>query len=294
MGNYMHRSFKYPFYFILPALAIYLVLYIYPTLIGSFYSLTDWNLNASAIKFIGLRNYRQLFSEPLLLIALKNTMIFAFFVTIFQNIIGLLLALALNEDLTTRNYLRTIFYTPVVITPIIVGYVFSAIYNPDVGILNRFLAFVKLNFLAVDWLNDLRYSLFTIIITELWRVSGFAMVIYLAGLQSIPRDLPDQAGIDGAGYWGRFRHIIFPLLAPSFTVNFVLSLIGALKVFEIVFVLTRGGPGYSTEVFNIFILRAFSQGTYGYATAANMMLSLTISVVGLTVLHFLRKREVEM
>lgn len=289
----MIKNNKYPVIFIAPAIIIYIALFIIPTMSGFYYSLTNWHIDVHQIKFIGFENFKQMFSEDVLLVALKNTLIFAFLVTVFQNLLGMLLALALNVNLKTKALLRTVFYMPVVICPLIVGYIFTAILNPDFGLVNQFLRLCRLDFLAMDWLNDPRIALFSVIATEIWRVSGFAMIIYLAGLQTIPKELIDSSNIDGAGYWGRFRSVVFPLLAPSFTVNFLLSIIGSLKVFEIVFVLTRGGPGYTTEVFNTYIMRSFSQGTYGYATAVGLVLFLIISVLGLSVLVVLRKREVE-
>ena len=131
----------------------------------------------------------------------------------------------------------------------------------------------------MDWLNDPKIALYSIIMTELWRSSGFAMVVYLAGLKTIPRDLLDQASVDGARYLKKFRRVTFPLLAPSFTVTVLLMLINSLKVFETVLVLTNGGPGWVTEVFNTFIYRNFASGNWGYATSASLTLSLVIAAV---------------
>lgn len=159
--------------------------------------------------------------------------------------------------------------------------------------MNRTLETLGLGVLAKDWLNDPQIALYSIIFTDIWRSAGFAMVIYLAGLQFIPRDLTESASIDGAGYWHRFRHIVFPLLAPAFTVNVLLAMIGSMKVFEIVMVLTEGGPGYATEVFYTYIRSMFSAGELGYATAVNIILFLIVTGIGIPVLQMLRKREVE-
>ncbi|RIE00376.1 sugar ABC transporter permease [Cohnella faecalis] len=153
---------------------------------------------------------------------------------------------------------------------------------------------VGLDFMMQDWLNDPKYALFTIIMTDIWRVAGFSMVVYLAGLQFIPKDLIESSNIDGANYWSRFKHIVFPLLAPAFTVNVLLAMIGSMKVFEIVMVLTEGGPGYTTEVFYTLIRTTFSSGEMGYATAVNMLLFFFVTLVGVPVLLKMKKREVEM
>lgn len=289
----MKRS-KYPLYFSFPALAVFLLFFITPTVIGFYYSFTDWNINADRIRFNGLDNYITLFQEPRLKIALLNTLIFSAAVTLLQNFFGLGLALIMNEALQTRNLLRTIFFLPYVISPIVIGYIFRAIYHPENGIVNYFLDKLGLDFFMHDWLNDPKYALFSIIVTDIWRVAGFSMVVYLAGLQFIPKDLIESSSMDGANYWRRFRDIIFPLLAPALTVNVLLSMIGSMKVFEMVMVLTEGGPGYTTEVFFTYIRNMFSTGEFGYATAVNLMLFLLVTVVGMPVLIAMKKREVEM
>jgi raffinose/stachyose/melibiose transport system permease protein len=285
---------KYPLYFSFPALAIFLLFFITPTLIGFYYSFTDWNINAEQIRFNGLDNYIELFKEPRLKTALLNTLIFAAVVTLMQNFLGLGLALILNEALKLRNLLRMIFFMPYVIAPIVIGYIFRAIYHPEHGIVNTMLDKAGLHFLVHDWLNDPKYALFSIMVTDLWRVAGFSMVVYLAGLQFIPKDLIESSSMDGAKYWQRFRSIIFPLLAPALTVNVLLSMIGSMKVFEMVMVLTEGGPGYTTEVFYTYIRGMFSTGLFGYATAVNVVLFILVSIVGIPVLVAMKKREVEM
>ncbi len=285
---------KYPLYFSFPALAVFLLFFIAPTFIGIYYSFTDWNVNADSIRFIGLDNYKALFEEPRLGKALSNTLIFAAAVTVLQNAVGLGLALLMNEAIRMRNLFRTIFFMPYVIAPIVIGYVFRAIYHPEHGIVNEALGWIGLGSLGQDWLNDPKWALFSIIMTDIWRVAGFAMVVYLAGLQFIPKDLTESASIDGASYWRRFRHIVFPLLASSFTVNVLLSVIGSMKVFEMVMVLTDGGPGYTTEVFYTYIRSTFSMGQMGYSTAINLVLFVLVTLVGVPVLTTLKKREVEM
>jgi len=287
-------SRKYPLYFSFPALLVFLLFFIAPTLVGVYYSFTDWNVHAQSVHWIGLDNYAALFREPRLEKALTNTLVFAASVTVLQNVIGIALALVLNEKLKLRNVLRLVFFMPYVIAPVVIGYVFRAIYHPDHGIVNRALRELGLGALAQDWLNDPKWALFSVIATDLWRVSGFAMVVYLAGLQFIPKDLTECAAIDGASYWSRFRRIVFPLLAPSFTVNVLLSLIGSMKVFEMVMVLTNGGPGYTTDVFYTYIRSTFSMGQMGYSTAINLVLFVLVTAVGVPVLMLMKKREVDL
>ncbi|MGA2976592.1 MAG: sugar ABC transporter permease [Spirochaetia bacterium] len=285
---------RYPLFFIAPAFVIYLVFFVVPNLTGLYYSVTDLSTYSDQVKFIGLSNFARLIREGFLVTAIQNTFIYAICVTVFVNVFGIALALLLNEAPRLGNLYRTAFFTPYVIAPLIVGYLFTAIYQPEVGILNKALRGLGLGFLASDWLNDPRIALFSIIMTELWRSSGFAMVVYLAGLKTIPRDLLDQASVDGATYLKKFRRVTFPLLAPSFTVTVLLMLINSLKVFETVLVLTNGGPGWVTEVFNTFIYRNFAKGNWGYATSASLALSLVIAFVAVLFLRLLRRREVEM
>jgi raffinose/stachyose/melibiose transport system permease protein len=291
----MSGAKKYPYYFIFPVLIIFTLFYAIPSLSSFYYSMTDWGASGDTdIKFIGLENFRNLLLEKNFALAAKNTFIYALFITIGQNLFGFILALILNEELKVRNALRTVFFLPVVICTLIVGILFTAILQPEYGVVNVFLRAIHLDVLALDWLGDPKYALYSIIATDLWRISGFAMVIFLAGMQTIPKDLLESAMIDGVSYLQRVRYIIFPLIAQSFTINFLLSLIGALKVFDIVFALTGGGPGYCTEVFNTFVYRTFSYSFYGYSTAAGLVLFLFVAAISAITLYFLKKREVEL
>ncbi|HEY9054537.1 MAG TPA: sugar ABC transporter permease [Rectinemataceae bacterium] len=283
---------NYPYWFLLPAFSVFALLFLLPTGTGFYYSLTDWNINTDVINFVGLKNFRELFKDKKLVAALAHTLTYAFSVTVLRNAIGLGLALMLNAKLRLRGLFRTVFFLPYIISPIIIGYLFTAIYHPSHGLLNEGLKLIGLKILAVDWLNDPRYALLSTILVDVWRTAGFSMVIYLAGLQMIPVELFESASLDGARYPQTFRYITFPLIAPSLTVNLTLSLIGTMKVFVMILVLTNGGPGYATEVINTYIMTDFSLGLYGQGTAANMLLTILIIAIGAPVLLFLRKREV--
>jgi ABC-type sugar transport systems, permease components len=286
------RRNDYPYAFLIPALAIFGLLFLAPTLTGLYYSLTDWNINTRAIHFVGLQNFRDLFADRKLDAAFWHTMVYSVSVTILRNAVGLALALVLNESIKFRDFFRTIFFLPYVISPLVIGYLFTAIYHPGHGLINVALRASGLSFLAGDWLNDPHLALFSTVMVDVWRTSGFAMVIYLAGLQAIPTELYESADLDGSRYWNTFGKIVFPLIAPSLTINLVLSLIGTMKVFVMILVLTNGGPGYATEVLNTYIMSAFSLGLYGFGTAANILLIAVIMLVCFPVLVFLRKREV--
>ncbi len=285
---------RYPLYFILPALLIFSLFFILPTIQGFYYSFTDWNTYAKDIHFVGFRNFADLFNEGILPLALKNTIIYAVITTVLLNVFGFAMALALNEKIKLGGFFRTVFYMPVVIASLIVGYIFTAIYNPNTGILNQLLNTVGLGFLAQSWLSDIKIALFSIIATEIWKSTGFSMIIYLAGIKTINNDLLEQANIDGASYLQKCKNVIFPMIASTFTVNLMVTMINSLKVFETVLVLTQGGPGYYTEVINTFIYRNFAKGNWGYASAAGLVQTIIIAIISFAVLSFLRKREVEL
>ncbi|HBO35662.1 MAG TPA: sugar ABC transporter permease [Sphaerochaeta sp.] len=294
MMRSMQRS-RYPNWFLLPTILIFGFLFVIPTVTSFYYSLTDWNINRRVISFIGFENFRELFSDVKFRSTLGNTLTYSFSVTFVRNFLGLFLAILLNNaQLKGRNLFRTIIFLPYVIAPVVIGYLFTAIYNPAQGILNQALRTFGLGFLAQDWLNDPNIALFSTIMTDVWRTTGFSMVIYLAGLQAIPHELYESAEIDGANGRWKLTNVTLPLLAPSITINVVLALIGTMKVFVMILVLTNGGPGYATEVINTYIMSTFSLGLYGSGTAANIILSFMIIVIALPVLLFLKKREVEL
>lgn len=289
----MHIRRMYPLWLLLPVLAIYAALYIYPTLSGFYYSLTDWNIYKETVSFVGLEQYRELFAAGDLVNAMKHTLIYAVIVTALQNGLGLCLALVLTTKVAGRNFFRTVFFLPCVLSTLVIGYVFSAIYRPE-GILNELLRFVGLGGIAHDWLGEADIALYAISVANIWQYAGFTMAIYIAGILMIPKDLIEASVIDGSGYLKRVRYVIFPLLAPSFTINVILSLIGSLKVFEIVFALTSGGPGDATEVVNTYIFDRFSEGMYAYGTAANVCLFIVIGVISFYAMYLLRRREVQL
>lgn len=288
--GYMERFYS-PV-FMLPAFLIFFIFFIIPVALGFGYSFTDWNQYLDEVNFIWLDNFKQIFSDRISLLALKNTLIFALVTMIGKNVIGLGLALILNSRIRGKTVWRVIYFSPAILSTIVVGLIFSAVLHPT-GLLNSVLNSVGLSGLTRSWLTDKNIVMFAISAVEIWMYSGFHMAIYLAGLQSIPADLLDAACIDGADSWQRFRSIIFPLIIPSFNINLVMSMIGGFKVFDMVYVLTGGGPGFSSQVVSTTVYNAFGEGRWGYGTALNLILFLIISLISLTVLKFFRRLEVE-
>ncbi len=278
--------------FIAPGLIIFFIFFILPVVFGFGFSFTDWNQYLTEINFIGLKNFQEIFEDRVSMLALKNTLIFASVTTVGKNVLGLGLALILNTKLRGRTVWRAIYFCPAILSTIVVGLVFSAVLHPT-GLLNDALTFVGLESLTRSWLTDKDIVMFTISAVEIWMYAGFHMAIYLAGLQSIPYDLLEAARIDGASPWQQFRYIIFPLIIPSFNINLIMSLIGGFKVFDMVYVLTNGGPGFASQVVSTMVYEAFGEGRWGYGTALNLVLFVIISFISLVVLNFFRKREVE-
>lgn len=283
---------RYPSIFIGPALIIFGIFFILPTVLGFYYGLTNWDIDRPEISFIGLENFKYLFSRDVFKVALRNTIIFGLVTAVVKNIIGLLLALAVNRELRTKNYLRVMFYLPAVLSMIVVGIMFNAIFAMN-GMLNNVLEFIGLSAYVTDWLGNKHTAMACIITMEVWKWAGFHMIIYLASLQTIPKELLEASTVDGANAWKQFWKVVLPLLMSSVTINIVIGLIGGFKVFEQVYVLTNGGPGNHTQVLNTLVFQAFSQGLYGRGSAMGLLLFIFIAVISLSMNRYLSSKEVE-
>lgn len=281
--------------FYAPALVFTVVFFIYPVVSSFYYSLTNWNGLDQTIHFTGPANFLELIKDGKFYWGIRNTLLYAFFVTVIQNSAAIALAVVLNTSLKTRNILRTIFFAPAVLSALVVGYTWSFIYNPLFGVLNSMLTKIGLGGWAQDWLGDPRLALGSLIVVTVWQFTGYAMVIYLAGLQGIPEELYEAGAIDGTTSWQKFQHITFPLIAPALTINVLLSMIGAMKTFDLIYVTTKGGPGYATETMTTLLYnQAFQTNRMGYGAAMAVVLFLIILVLSLIQLKTLRKREVVM
>ena len=281
-------------WFALPAIVVYLVVVIYPSLAGAVYAFTDWSGIGGAPNWVGLDNFKRLFTDDQSFGALRNTVLLTIFIVIVQNAVGLALALGVHAQIKSRYALRAIFFAPAVIAPVVIAFLWKYLLNPspDSGI-NALLGFVGLGFLQQDWLGNPSLALWSVGFTVVGQYAGYSMVIFLAGLQGVPRELEEAAALDGAGRWTRFRHVVLPLIAPAVTINLMLSTIGGLKLFDQVFAITQGGPGYSTETLSTLIYKqAFVFGSYGYSTAVALVLAILVAAVSLVQLKYLRSREV--
>lgn len=278
-------------WFVLPAAALYAFAVIYPSVRGSLFAFTDWDGVSLDPSWVGLDQFARIWSDPSSLTAVRNTLLIAFAVTVVQNAVGLLIALAVNSRIKTRNILRVLIFAPVVITSIAVGFLWQNLYAPDGGI-NQGLEAIGLGALRQNWLGNPDIAIWSIIFVVFWQFVGYSMVIFLAGLQGIPEEVLEAAAIDGAGPVRRFWSVIRPLLAPAITINLMLSLIGGLKLFDQVFVMTQGGPGGATETISTLIYaNAFSLGRFGYAAALAVVLSIFVAVASIIQYRLLARQE---
>ncbi|HIU74851.1 MAG TPA: sugar ABC transporter permease [Candidatus Pelethocola excrementipullorum] len=287
----MNHKKVYPSYFILIPFVLYLVFFIVPSAMGLALSVTDWNSASDQIHFVGLEHFQAIFTNKRNLLVIANTLIFAVVTTIGKNAIGLGMALALNKGFKSRNLLRTIFFFPVMLSPLILGLVFKSIFNPEFGVINDFLQLIGLGTLKHDWLGDTSTALGAVIFVEVWRLVGQNMVIYIAGLQAISDDYLEAASIDGATSLQKLRYVIIPQLIPSITINLILNLIAGLKVFDVVFMLTNGGPARKTEMLNTLVFKEYSSGRYGFSTALGLVMFVFTCIVAFSVLKAMAKEE---
>jgi len=274
--------------FAAPALLVYALVVLYPAISGVFYAFTDWSGIGEDMSFVGLANFRTLLGDEQAMGSIGNTLLLTLAIVAVQNGIGLLLALGVHAKLRSRALLRVIFFAPVVVSPVMVAFLWKYIYNPDPSAgLNGLLG------LDVNWLGDPSVALWSVAGMVVWQYAGYSMVIFLAGLEGVPKELHEAAMIDGAGTFQRFRYVTWPLLAPALTINMMLSTIGGLKLFDQIFATTNGGPGYATETLSTVLYKqAFVFGKFGYSTAIALVLALFVAAVSLVQVYYLRSREV--
>jgi raffinose/stachyose/melibiose transport system permease protein len=277
-----------PLWFLAPALLIYGAIVLVPSTIGASYAFTDATSGFGG-NFIGLQNFVEIFTDPSSLGPLWQTLVMAVGVMVLQNALGLAVAVALNSRIKSRNLLRVLFFMPFVISPLVAGYLWRYILAPD-GAVNQFLEIVGLGALARPWLGEPTLALWSLIIAVVWQFSGSSMVIYLAGLQSVPEEVLEASALDGAGGWRRFWSIVRPFLYPAIMVNLTLSLISGLRLYDQIIAMTDGGPGGSTDSMSTVIYRfAFEFGQFGYGSA--LALVLTVLIIALSSLQYAGLRK---
>lgn len=282
------------FMFIVPSLILYLVFFIIPASSSLFYSFTDWD--GGSYKFIGIQNYVDMFSDKRILTSFGNTVMYSAFITVFQNLLALAIAMFMVQKLIGVKYLRLMFFMPIIFSSLVVGYIWGFILEPNSGVLNNLLSMLNLEFLQANWLGDPSYGRWMVILVTIWQSMGYSMVIYIAGLNTVPSEMYEAADIDGANGFQKFKCITFPLIAPSFTINLMLSTIGCLKIFDQIFALTGGGPGYTTQSVATMIYQlgfGADGGKWGYGSAMSIVLFGVIIILTGIQVSVLRKREVD-
>ncbi|MGW1028486.1 carbohydrate ABC transporter permease [Streptomyces sp. NPDC002577] len=279
----------YPTWFYLPAAVIYGTLFLVPTFASFYFSLTRWTIFKSA--FIGLDNFTEFFQEPALVKGFVNTFIYAVVTSGLKVILGLLLGILLTSQIRARGYLRSVVFFPVLVSTVGVGITFTAFMDPSYGVINKTLAAVGIH--GPGWLTDPSLALLSVALVDVWKGVGLATVIYIAGIVSIPHDYYEAAKIDGAGPWQLFRSVILPLSWPATSTVVILSLIGGLRSFDLIWAMTRGGPGFSSDVVASVIYKQYQAGFYGLSTAGNVVLFLVVTAIVVPLARFLARKEVE-
>lgn len=287
------RKSMYPRTMVAPAFILYTVLFIIPTILGIYYGFTDWNLYSREIHFNGLDNFKFIFMEqPYKYVRpIINTVVFAFFTSLFEVILGLTLAIFLNNKIKGRNFLRSVYFVPQAIATIVIGIMFTTILSPT-GLFNSLLDVIGLDGLQHKWLITESTAMPSVIAVEVWRYFGMNMVIFLAGLQAVDKTYYEAAKIDGAGKWQLFRNVTLPYIMPAVTINLVLNVVHGFRAFDLIYSLTNGGPGNATEVIATMVYREYSAGNYGISSAMNVLLLVMTTVVSVIVNWQTSKREV--
>ncbi|ASR10116.1 MULTISPECIES: carbohydrate ABC transporter permease [Rhizobium] len=278
---------------LVPALAIYAVFALYPMLNVVILSFQKWNGLDPNRQFVGIANYQAIFTrDPVFWVAFRNTVIWTLMSLIFPPMVGLLLALSLNQKIFGRNGLRAIFYLPVIIAPIAVATMWKWMYDPFFGLFSQLLTSWGMQGWINDWLGNRDIALYSVFVAYLWQTVGFSMVLFLAGLQNVSQTLVEAARIDGAGRWKVFKHVTLPALRPTITIVLVLSVISSLKAFDIVYGLTGGGPAQSTQMLALW---AFTQAMqifdFGRGAAISVVLLLITMAVVIPYLKWTQKHE---
>lgn len=289
----MQKNKIYNVAYAMPAIAMYSLFFMVPVILSFYYALTDWNairITGEVAHFVGLRNFQKIFSNSELTAVVTRTIWFGIVTTIFKNIIGFSLALAFNRGFKTKAALRSTFFLPSMLSPLVIGLIFGSIFM-TAGFANQVLEKIGLVQYVRPWLTSTETAFGATMFVEVWRLAGFNMVIYLAGLQLIDQSLYEAASIDGASAFQKLVYITIPKMVPSIIINTMLNLSQGLKAFDIIFVLTGGGPNGSTELINTMVFKEFGKRLYGMSAAYGVIVFFITAVFGLLVISINKKIE---
>jgi raffinose/stachyose/melibiose transport system permease protein len=279
----------YPNWFYLPAALVFCAFFMVPTALAFYFSLTRWTLFDAT--FIGLDNYHTFLNDPMLMSGLRNTIIYAVLTSGFKVIISLPLAMLLTSNIRLKGLLRGIIFFPVLVSTVAVGITFSALMQPSVGLINTALGLFGLP--QPDWLGNPSLALYSVALVDIWRGIGIAMVIFMAGILSIPQDYYEAARLEGET-WVKFRYVILPLARNAAFTVILLSFIGGLRSFDLIWTMTHGGPGFASDVLTSVIYKEYQAGFYGLSTAGNVVLFILITAIVYPLMRFFNRLEVEL
>lgn len=274
----------------LPAFLLYFVFFIYPLLKGIGMSFTDWD-GIGRAEFVGLKNFIDFFKDERALSDIRTTVLFALGSAPLLNVVGLLYALLMNSGLKGKSAARMCIYMPAIISPLIMGYIWYLLLQPGRGFLFHLFDNMGHPEWFGNWMGGYGTSLLVLVLVNVWQYAGMTMVIYLAGLQGIPRELYEAAKIDGASSVQGFRYVTLPLLGPSVRINVITNIIGSLSVFDIVMSLTGGGPGYQTETLSIYIMRMCYGSKTGYSTAVAVIMFFLVLIPVAISLRLMKEKD---
>ncbi len=283
-----HVDKTYPLWFHIPGGLIFIALFIVPTVFSFYFAFTRWTLFKSS--FIGFDNFVLFFSEPGLIGSLKNTLIYGFVTSGAKVVLGMLLAVVLSGPIIARGYLRSVTFFPVLVSAVGVGITFQVLLDPFNGIVNKLITSVT----GADgpgWLTDPNIALLSVAGIDVWKGIGLATLIYIAGIAAIPNEYFEAARVDGASSWQMFRHIILPLSFPATSTVIILSLIGGLRSFDLIWTTTQGGPGFASDVIASVIYKQYQAGFYGLSTAGNVILFIVVTAIIYPLSRWLNSKE---
>jgi raffinose/stachyose/melibiose transport system permease protein len=279
----------YPNWFYLPAALVFGIFFLVPTLLAFYFSLTRWSLFDAV--FIGLDNYVSFLSDPQLLSGLRNTIIYAVLTSGLKVIIALPLAMLLTSRIRLKGLFRGMIFFPVLVSTVAVGITFATLMQPSIGLINTALG--ALGFPTPDWLGNPRLALFSVALVDVWKGIGLAMVIFIAGILSIPLEYFEAARLEG-GTWVAFRHVILPLSRNATFTVILLSFIGGLRTFDLIWTMTHGGPGFASDVLTSVIYKEYQAGFYGLSTAGNVVLFILVTAIVYPLMRFFNRLELEL
>jgi multiple sugar transport system permease protein/raffinose/stachyose/melibiose transport system permease protein len=279
--------------FVVPSLILIVTFFIVPFVFNGVFAFINWTSFSSRLSWAGLGNFTYIWDFGVLGQAIKVTAIYAVVVMIVENVVSLGLAVMLQRTTAVNSVFRTFFFVPVLISPLAAGYIWQAILSPH-GPLNTLISAVIPGTFYYAWLGHSTSALICVASVEAWKWSGLTTLVYIAGLNSVPRSVLEAATVDGADQWTRFWRIKAPLLGPAFTFNVVVTFVGALSAFDVIIATTSGGPGNATTVLNMALYQQYAQGFFGNASALSLVVTGLVIATAVPLVTWLRRREVAM